>query len=622
MTGRPRAVLGGIAALFVLALVAGLSLGVAAPASAADDEASIAHVETTDDGIRVLVNVPPGATVDLDGVTASLDRDDLDATATLAESDTVVRRTAVLVMDTSQSMRKQGRFEAAKDAARTYLDAVPADVQVGIVTFDSEVETALEPTSDRDAARAVIGGLELAKETLLYDGLLAALEVAGDEGQRSLLVLSDGADTGDTALDDVTAAIGEANALVDVVSLGQTGGALDALAEMADAGQGQVIESSGEELAQTFADEAAVLASQVLVTAPLPSGFDAPEATVEVTLPSDAGELVASAFAPIQDAPATEVTAPAIDRPSAGWNAPGWLLYVGVAVFAVGLLASAVLLVPAKPQPMTLAERVTAYSGGSSRIDPDSVKPAADPMLDQAKAAAQGVLTRNKRLEEKLATRLAAAGSGFKPSEWLLLHVGVVVAAGLLGLLVGGGNIVVGLLFLVVGWILAADLPPLQGGAPAQGFNTALPETLQLMSGSLVCGTVPRPVGQHRRQRGPGTHRFGVQAGPGREHGSVFRSRMPSSGVAARFQYQGLRVGGHGDPDPASGRWQPGRAAGHGREQRCVSGSTCVGRSAALAAEGKLSAICCAAFLRGSCLFVLLTNRDPTSAPCSPSRSA
>ena len=37
---------------------------------------------------------------------------------------------------------------------------------------------------------------------------------------------------------------------------------------------------------------------------------------------------------------------------------------------------------------------------------------------------------------------VTAAGSGFKPSEWLLVHIGIVVGVGVLGLLAGKGSYV------------------------------------------------------------------------------------------------------------------------------------------------------------------------------------
>jgi len=456
-----------------------------------DEEPSIAHVEVAGDVLRVLVSVPPGVDVDLGGVTGKLDGDKLDATATSTGSDTTVQRSTVLAMDTSDSMARNGRFEAAKAAALTFLASVPDDVAVGIVTFDGEVSTALEPTTDRAAAEAVVDGLALSKGTLLYDGILAAVDVAGIDGQRSILVLSDGADTGKTtALADVTSAIEETATLVDVVSLDQENKpkAEAALSDLAEAGQGDVIASSGDALADAFAAEAEVLADQILVTAPLPDGFDAEEATVAITLPTPGGDLVASAFAKILDAP-DETSGPSTQpvNPDDAWDLPGWALYAGILVFGFGLVTAAMLLVPAKPQPVTLAERVTAYTRSTGHA-PEEARSSSEPMLDQAKAAAAGVLEHNKGLEEKLATRLTAAGSSLKPSEWLLLHVAVVIGAGVVGLLVGGGNLIVGILFVVVGFFLPRIFLSFKAGRRRSAFNTCLPDTLQLMSGSLAAG--------------------------------------------------------------------------------------------------------------------------------------
>lgn len=479
--------------LALASLLAALVVVALAPSTAwsADEEPTIAHVEATDDGLRVLVSVPGDVEVDLDAVSGKLDGDPLDVTATPTGSDTTVERTIVLAMDTSESMARNGRFEAAQAAATTFLETVPDDVEVGIVTFDGSVATALEPTTDRTAAQTVIDGLALSKGTLLYDGVLAAVDLAGEDGQRSILVLSDGADTGDTALDDVTAAIDGTATLVDVVSLDQQGKpkAVAALTELATAGQGTVIAADGDELAATFAAEAEVLARQVLVTAPLPDGFDAEEATVAVTLPTPDGELVASAFAKILDAPDVEA-GPGVEpvNPDDGWKVPSWALYLGIAVFGLGLVTVAVLLVPGKPQPMTISERVSAYARSTGHGIPEPGKAAADPVLDQAKAAAAGVLGRNRDLEERMANRLAAAGSGFKPSEWLLLQVGIVFAAGLLGLLLGGGNLIVGILFLVVGFFLPRIYLSFQAGRRRKAFDRSLPDTLQLMSGSLAAG--------------------------------------------------------------------------------------------------------------------------------------
>ena len=80
------------------------------------------------------------------------------------------------------------------------------------------------------------------------------------------------------------------------------------------------------------------------------------------------------------------------------------------------------------------------------------------------------------------------AGIDLKPAEWLLLHLVLAVAAGLVGLLVGSGDPVVGLLFLIVGVVGPWTSLLLRRGARRRRFAEALPDTLQLMSGSLSAG--------------------------------------------------------------------------------------------------------------------------------------
>lgn len=468
-------------------------LGVSTVSAFAED-GTIAHVEATDEGLRVLVSVPPGITVDLDGVSATLAGEDLDATATAASDGASVRRTTVLAVDTSDSMRNGGRFDAAKEAAGIYLTTVPDDVEVGIVTFDKDVTVALDPTTDRAAAQSVLDGLETARDTRLFDGVVAAVEAAGELGQRTVLLLSDGADTGgDASIDDVVGVIADTNTTVDVVSLGVKGRALESLRQMAEAGEspGRVINSSGTGLADAFRSEADVLASQILVTAPLPEGFTASQANVEVTLPTDGEPIVAAALASIQSASGEAdliESSPRVADQNA-WKAPGWVLWGGLAAFAAGLIIVAIMLVPAKPTPMSIADRVEAYSTRTSvSLDKGATKPATEPVLEQAKAAAAGVLERNRGLNDRLTGRLAAAGSEFKPSEWLLLHVASVLIFGVFGLLIGRGDLIVGVLFMLIGAVVPPIYLRIQSTRRLNAFQKGLPDVLQLISGALSAG--------------------------------------------------------------------------------------------------------------------------------------
>ncbi|HRI98500.1 MAG TPA: type II secretion system F family protein, partial [Nocardioides sp.] len=453
-----------------------------APSAALAADGSIAHVETEPGTIQLLVSVPADADVDLDGVKVTVDGKSADATAAPADSDTTVRRTAVLAIDTSNSM-EGSRFDSAKVAAHEFISTVPADVYVGIVTFAGDVTTVLEPTTDRAAAQTVLDGLTLAKGTRLYDGTIQAVDVAGEEGQRSLLVLSDGADTSDTPIEAATTAISDAGVLTDVVALDQNGQALDALEQLATAGDGQVISSDPAALQAAFAAEADVLARQVLVTAKLPSGFDKSEATIKVTLPTSSGSVTAEAFSAVEPGAAELVR-------DTAWTPPSWALYAGPLALGLGVVLLVVLLAPRAQARLNAADRITKYteSQGSAGTESAGNMLDTDVTFASAKETAANVLRRNQDLDARISARLQAAGSELKSSEWLLVHGGLIFVFGLVGLIIGGGNLFVGFIFLAAGIFGPWMYLGFRRSRRRKKFNSGLPDTLQLMSGSLAAG--------------------------------------------------------------------------------------------------------------------------------------
>lgn len=474
--------------LSAAALAGVFVLGSTTSALAADD-ASIAHVETSSKGLQVLVSVPENVAVDLDNISVTVDGQPAESQAVLATANTDVRRTTVLVIDTSNSMRGQ-RFESAKTAAETFLDAVPDDVYVGIVSFADQVSEPLAPSLDRDRAREVISELALSKHTRLYDGVLAGVRMAGADGQRSLVVLSDGADTTETVIGDVTSAVSDAEVLVDIVSLEESGEAPAPLQTLAEAGSGQVIQATPEALQQTFSQEAESLARQVLVTAQVPDSVTATEATIEVQLPTDAGSLSVRAFTTVQDA----APAPPSDQPSAARDAmllPAWAMYAGVGALGFGLLLIIAVLAPRRgARRLSAEDRVKSYT---ERLDGKHAGPASgrmdtDQALAQVTDAAAGVLRRSGSLEARISARLESAGSPLKSSEWLLVHVGIAVGSLMLGLLIGKGSAVTTVIFVALGILVPWLYLGRKRSKRRKAFNRSLPDTLQLMSGSLAAG--------------------------------------------------------------------------------------------------------------------------------------
>jgi Ca-activated chloride channel family protein len=68
-------------------------------------------------------------------------------------------------------------MEAAQRAASRFLDRLPDKFQVGLVTFSSEAETLVPPTTDREALRAALSSLTANGGTAMGDGLARALDV-------------------------------------------------------------------------------------------------------------------------------------------------------------------------------------------------------------------------------------------------------------------------------------------------------------------------------------------------------------------------------------------------------------------------------------------------------------
>ncbi len=454
-------------------------LGVtAAPADAADADTRIVHAQTSPDGLQVVVDVPAEVNADLSGVRVTVEGHQADAVARRVSGSSQVRRTAVLAFDTSNSM-KGPRFEAAKSAAKAYLDSVPSDVRIGIVTFASEVAEPLSPTTDRDAAQAVIDSLSLSRRTALYDGVSAALRMAGTEGQRTVLVLSDGKDAGSRAtLSETVRQVADSEIVLDAVSLDQLDVA--GLRELADAGRGSVILADSGNVASAFSAEAATLSRQILVTAQVPAEVSALEGTVQVEVPTDAGISTAAGLVRIQEAVVPSMNSAATTR-----SLPAWTSYLGVGLLGLALLAIlGVLLTSTTSKRLTPADRVIAYTDRKThRLDTGHTD-----SLATAKQAASRVLARNVDLDERISRRLDEAGSELRSSEWLLLHTACLIGTVLLGALIGGGSILVILLFLALGIVGPWLYLGFRRSQRVKKFNAALPDTLQLMSGSLAAG--------------------------------------------------------------------------------------------------------------------------------------
>jgi len=476
-------------AVAAAALLSGAVIGIGGTAYA-DDTATIDHVKRDGDQLQILFSVPGTDPVDLASATVQIDGKDVTATAQNA-ADADVRRTSVLAFDTSNSMAG-AKFTQAKAAALSYLDAVPDNVNVGMVTFDDSVEVAREPTLDRDAMRATIRSLQLADSTSLHQGVMEAVSLTGELGGRNVLVLSDGRDTTGTPLADVLTTVKASGAKVDVVALQQAGSGLDALAQIAKSGRGTVIRTvDPATLTATFQDEARTLTRQVLVTAGVPAGKKS-DGNVKVSIDTAGQTWADTAYTTVREKakPAATPVGP-VPAPTSSFTLTTPMLAGAASAIGLGILGIVIAMsMRPKPETVSLEDQIGVY-GATGRLRGGKKQqnlPATTSITGAATAKASQMLANNRSLEARIAKRLEGAASSLRPAEWLLVHGGIAMATALLFLLLSGGNVIM----LLVGIVAGAWLPWFFLGFKAKrrvkAFQAALPDTLQLMAGSLSAG--------------------------------------------------------------------------------------------------------------------------------------
>jgi tight adherence protein B len=224
----------------------------------------------------------------------------------------------------------------------------------------------------------------------------------------------------------------------------------------------------------------------VLVTARVPQDVTATDATVSVSLGSDIGTLVAEAFTPIGK-PVTDVPTVAVPAsPEPPLVLADTWLYGGLAGVCLGLLVLLLVMAPRKRKPLQADELALSYTAhvnrGTHRAETQQGQ------AGQVTETAEKVLKANKNLETRIAERLDGAGNPFKPAEWVVLHLAVFIGSGAVGMLLGAGNLVLGILFLALGAVGPWFFLGFKRGRRRKAFESSLPDTLQLMSGSLAAG--------------------------------------------------------------------------------------------------------------------------------------
>ncbi|MEJ7756954.1 MAG: VWA domain-containing protein [Nocardioidaceae bacterium] len=181
----------------------------------------------------------------------------------------------MLVLDSSGSMAEPAggggtKIDAAKSALRTLVNDLPDEAEVGLRVFGAEVFSRTDPgscedtqqvvepgTDNRDQLLDAIGDYKPYGETPIPNALREAAADLGDEGPRSIVLVSDGESTCAPDPCKVAAELADQgiNLQIDVVGLSVSGNARNQLQCVADKGNGTYYDADDADAIVDQADQ-------------------------------------------------------------------------------------------------------------------------------------------------------------------------------------------------------------------------------------------------------------------------------------------------------------------------------------------------------------------------------
>lgn len=471
---RPSRILAG------LALVSAVVLVGIVPSASADEVLTVVNADTgAYPDVRMVLAVPgqigdptqPGATVTL--TEAGADRS-VRVEALPAEGLDVA-----LVIDTSGSMVGPP-LAAAKVAAQAFLTQLPASVPVSVIGFGASPSVVSPRSTNRTAQLAAIRALNAGGQTALYDALrvaLTQLQLPGAGARQMAVLLTDGGDTASAANLDTTAdALVQAKVPLFAVELRTSESSPAALARLTSASGGRVVPAADPAaLAGAFDEVAAQLVRQYALTyrSEANGGTDVDVAIAARGVRASARvrlDLPAAVAAAPSTTPAAAAPAPA--PAAAPAHIGDWALVVGGGLLGLALLG------PLLMYAVNRTPRARGVTAARRGIDLSR-------MTDRAEWVGDSVL-RKRGGTAAVSNVLELAGLDLRPGELL-----AGIAAGFALMLALGWFLfspLIGLVLAVMVPVGARVAVRVLAAQRRKKFSEQLPETLQILAGSLRAG--------------------------------------------------------------------------------------------------------------------------------------
>jgi len=474
------------------AIILALALALALPqaAFAAEYTLGIQGVNVEDyPDVKVSVTVPAellaGGQKAAFAVTENGESVEVLAEDRLSEPDVPVD--VVLAIDTSGSM-KGDSLEAARRAARAFVEAMQPPNRVAIIAFSTSARVVAPFTADDAVLFAAIDALAAGGETAAYDSLIAAASLSREAGAnvKGVVFLSDGGDTMSRAtLDDAVGQVRSAGVPVYAVSLpsyeadpevlrtiaAQTGGRQVAIDDMATLPE--LYRNIAEEIQTSYvivyrSEEPVTKDLEIEVSAV--AGGDTAGAGTFVTNPRfgeeppDTGEVLSVGPADLL-------------------SLVGAVALVGFSVMLLALGAALLL-----TRPRTTLDQMRFYeqlrSGANGLPTADD---ATGEGLRRRMVGVVGYVAGRRGITGMVRQRLERAGLPLRPAEYVTAHITLVVIAGVVAQVITG-NMALAAIVVVFATLAPMFYLDLKARSRMTAFEEQLPQILNLIAGSLRAG--------------------------------------------------------------------------------------------------------------------------------------
>jgi tight adherence protein B len=459
----------------------------------------LASSDLESDGQTTLVVAVDGSAVGDEGVAAdafSVEENgravaDLEVTPVLEEEDPPAS-SIVIAFDVSGSAAGDPLAAAQRAAIDLVETVVPLGVRVGLVPFASTTEVRVPITDDVSELTKAIAELEASGSTLLYDAILLSADLlATEEGERSIVLFTDGGDNGSEAtIDDAVEASVAADAPLINVALITDDQDPEVLARLADETEGRLLEvEEVGELDTAFAQVARSLTSQYVVRYRGQAIGEELDLSIRVEHAGQSASLDAVLFNPRTSDEVLGLPEPTVaPRGSVGVFASPGVLFGGLGVgFLALLLLFGLLFVPRadRAASRTLRRGVTMVSRGDGRPHPGSGLAAS--AIGRAAVDLVSKAPRPEGYDERLQTDIDRAGWQLRASEFMTIRV-VAALVGFALLWALSARLWMGILGAVAGAIGPALFLSSAKARRQAKFMKQLPDTLQLLAGTLKAG--------------------------------------------------------------------------------------------------------------------------------------